>query len=84
VTAKELPLASADGVASVTPPCDTIVSDAAPESPMAAPFTVSLLNVTVPKFDSGSTVPSLGASAMISADPSCASALVCCVVCVQP
>jgi hypothetical protein len=55
-------------------------------SPNAVLSAVASVKVTVPKFDSGSTVPvpSLGASAITSADPSGAVSEVWLVVWVQP
>ena len=85
VTEKALPLVIADGVASVTPAAETMVSPAAFALPSGALLTAALLKFTVPKLDSGSTLlVSLGASAMISAEPSWAAADVWFVVWVQP
>ncbi len=84
VMEKALPSVIADGVASVTPPAETMVSPAAFALPSGAWATAALLKFTVPSLDSGSTLlASLGASAMISAEPSWAAADVWLVVCVQ-
>ena len=74
VTVKAVPPVSAEGVASVTSLADTMVRAPGFSLPIAVLSTVALVKLTVPKFDSGSTapVPSLGASAITSADPSCA------------
>ena len=86
VTLKALPPVSAEGVASVTLLADTMVRALGFSLPNAVLSTVASVKVTVPKFDSGSTapVPSLGASAITSADPSCAVSEVWLVVWVQP
>src|SRR5579864_9144663 len=84
VTVNALPPASADGVASVTPAADTMVSAAGFAFSMGALSAVALVKLAVPKLDSGSTVPLLGASAITSAEPSCAVAEVWFVVRVQP
>src|SRR6185437_1226390 len=86
VTVKALPPVSAEGVASVTSPADTMVRAPGFSLPNAVLSTVALVKLTVPKFDNGSTapVPSLGASAITSADPSCAASEVWLVVWVQP
>ena len=62
-----------------------MVSPATFASPSGAVSATALLKFTVPKLDSGSTLlASLGASAMISAEPSWAVADVWFVVWVQP
>jgi len=72
-------------VARAAPEKDSIVSSLRfALSPIGALSTAELVKFTVPKSASGSTVPLLGASAMISADPSCASGSACWVVRVQP
>src|SRR5450631_1885553 len=82
---KSAPLVTADGVASVTPAAETMVSSVGLAAASAALLTIALVRFTVPKLDSGSTpLVSLGASAMISAEPSWAVADVWFVVCVQP
>jgi hypothetical protein len=83
VTVNALAPVSADGVASVTPPDDTMVSAEAFSSPIGWLSVVAFVKLTVPKFDSGNTVPLLGASAITSAEPSCAVFEVWFVVCVQ-
>ena len=85
VMEKALQLVIADGVASVTPPAETMVSPAAFALPSGVLVTAASLKFTVPKLDSGSTLlASLGASATISAEPSWAAADVWLVVWVQP
>src|SRR5690242_18719039 len=86
VTEKALPPVSADGVASVTLLPDTMVRESGFSLPIGALSAVTAVKFTVPKFDSGSTFPFplLGASAITSAEPSCAVFRVWSVFWVQP
>src|ERR1700742_2793582 len=67
-TEKALPPVSADGVASVTPLADTMVSESTLALPIGALLALALVKFTVPKFDSGRTpFWLLGGSAVILA-----------------
>jgi hypothetical protein len=59
-----------DEVASLTSAADTMVRALAFSLPIGALSAVAFGKSTVPKFDRCSTLPSLGASAITSADPS--------------
>src|SRR6266567_788115 len=73
VTEKSSPLLSRpEVVASVTPPSETRLIWVGLALPSALPFALAPVKSTVPKFDSGSTPLLYGASAMTSAEPSCA------------
>ena len=54
------------------------------KSPIADPFAVALLKVTVPKLASGRTLPAAGASAMASAEEFAAPLSDLLTVCFQP
>ena len=61
----------AEGVASVAPATETMVSSVGPAPASAALLIIALAKFTVPKLDSGNApFVLLGASAMISAEPS--------------
>jgi hypothetical protein len=71
VTEKSSPLAMAAGVASVAPGRRDHGQLRGPAPASAALFIIALAKFTVPKLDSGNAMfVSLGASAMISAEPS--------------
>src|ERR1700683_3099356 len=69
VTVNALPSVSAEGVASEMSLADTRVRGLGCWLPIAVLSAVASVQLPVPKSESGSTVPSLGASAITSADP---------------